>query len=223
MNKEIKLTHSKINTILTATTDRLPEPTNNQLMVTQDWCSCADRVIVHSNGKPTTIVPQGFRLNPTRSTNPTLADIFRAYLVQIPGGEVFAIAAPNVRFNPEQRDFFSFVNDNKMERAWASYLTTGGFPVPQAFVISAPILGHIMVDIPPNLTFDGEGWAVWLHDWCGKFLMKHRYFDGSSFEVILPIILSPVKPAEEYDLTVEPPKIEAPEEPVKEPLKKRKK
>jgi hypothetical protein len=126
---------------------------------------------------------------PTKSGNMTVSDVLRGYAFQIPGTEVFAISAPNILINQNQEKFFEHVASKKMERAWAAYLTLPGSRVPVAFIVSATILPYIVSDMNNSLTFEGESWALWMHEWMSKFLLAHRYFDATSFELISPIVV----------------------------------
>lgn len=179
--KELKPRKNRIDTIITATTTAIPIA--DQYRCIYQWCKAADRVIVHSNTPP----PKdefGLRYNPTKSENFPLADLFRAYVVQVPGAEIFAIAAPNVEFSPQQAQLFGVVADSKMERTWACHLTLPRSPVPCAFVLAAPILPHLLRDVPNNLNFESESWAVWLDGWLSSFMLQHRYFDGNALNLI---------------------------------------
>ena len=179
---------AKIDTILTVTIPDLGEPTavDRQFEVIASWCPCAARVIVHSNSKPPAM-PDGFRLNPTKSSSPTVSDVFRGYAVQIPGAEIFGIAFPDVSFNPNQSEFFAHVEKEGLNRTWAASFTNGKSDIPIGFVIAAPILPYILNDLPPNLTFDGESWALWFHYWMNQYVVGGKYFNGDKFKIITPI------------------------------------
>lgn len=185
---ELRIKKTKLATAITATSNKLPIPVEAQFLAVCDWCKSADRVIVHSDQKPAAS-PDGLRLSPTKSSNLAVADVIRAYVVQIPGDEIFAIAAPNILIGQDQVKFFNYVSDQKMERVWAAYFTlkeTGNVPV--MFIMSAPVLPYILQNIPSNLTFDGESWALWMNDWLNSFMLKHRYFNGDQFSLALPLV-----------------------------------
>lgn len=197
---ELKIKKTKLATIITAISGGLKTPTEAQLLAVNEWGNAAGRVIIHSAYKMPVTPNNGIRVAPTRQENPSVADIMRAYVVQIPGDEIFAIAAPNLLFNGDQLKLFAHVEKEKMERAWACFVTTPGNNAPVAFVMSAPVLPHILRDMPNTLTFANESWAVWLDQWLSKFMLRHRYFDATSFDLVSPLV-APIEVLQSVDLS----------------------
>jgi len=193
---ELKIKKTKLATIVTAISGKLSVPVEAQLLAVNGWSNAAARVIVHSAYKMPVMPNNGIRMASTKQENPAVADILRAYVVQIPGDEIFAIAAPNISFNPDQLKLFTHVEKEKMERAWACYASTGGSKTPSVFVMSAPVLPHILRDIPNTISFADESWSVWMDNWLSKFMLKHRYFDGNQFNLVSPLTV----PAETVDV-----------------------
>lgn len=184
---ELKARKTKLSTIVTAISGDVGIPVDFQMLTVNEWDASSARVIVHSAYKWPVAPSNGVRVAPTKHSNPLVADVLRAYIVQIPGNEIFAIAAPNIRFNGPQVDLFAHVEKEKMERAWACYCSFEQNNPPKCFILSAPVLPHILRDIPNTLTFDGVAWSVWLDGWLSKFMLKHRYFNGNQFNLISPI------------------------------------
>jgi len=181
---ELKARKTKLSTIVTAISGDMGILVEDQMLTVNEWDASSARVIVHSAYKWPITPANGVRIAPTKHNNPLVADVLRAYIVQIPGNEIFAIAAPNVKFNGPQTDLFYHVEKEKMERAWACYCDNGESKVPVAFVLSAPVLPHILRDIPNTITFANPSWATWMDGWLSKFMLKHRYFNGNQFNVV---------------------------------------
>ena len=181
---ELKARKNKLSTIVTAISENLGPLVEDQMLLVNEWDKSSARIIVHSAYKWPVSPSNGVRISPTKHKSPLVADILRAYVVQIPGNEIFAIAAPDVEFNGPQVDLFAHVEKEKMERAWGCYCSSEQGNPPKCFVISAPVLPHILRDIPNNLTFEGVAWQVWLDTWLSKFMLKHRYFNGNQFKII---------------------------------------
>ncbi len=203
---ELKIRKVALNTILTATHPILG-PIKDQFDVIKGWDKSAARIIIHTNETPD-IAIAGARLYMNKTNITTLADMIRGYVVQIPGAEVFAIAAPNVEISPDQKEFFAHVEYQKMERSWAAWSGKDESGLPKVFIITAPVLPHILRDLPNNLTFGTNAWARWLHDWLSKFMLQHRYIDASRFNltptkvVVMPEIAT--QPVSEPVLTPTP-------------------
>lgn len=187
ITKEIKVRArvSKIHTAVTATSASSPIPIEGQFYAINHWATVFDRVFAHSNKRPTEF-PNGLRINPSKGDSVTLNEVLRTYMAQIPGGEIFLIAAPNVMISDYHTDLIAFVEDNRLERAWGFYASAGQ-KIPLAFVISAAVLPHILRDVPVGLEFTGDGWAVWLNNWLSTFLPSHRYFSADQFDLIKPL------------------------------------
>lgn len=196
---ELKIKKTKLATIVTAITDGLNVPTEAQLLAVNEWGNAAGRVIVHSAYKMPINPSNGVRMASTKQVNPSLGDILRAYVVQIPGDEIFAIAAPNIKFSGDQLALFEHVSKEKMERAWACYVTVDGSKTPSAFILSAPVLPHILRDLPNTLSFAHESWSVWMDQWLSKFMLKHRYFDATGFN-LASRLTAPVEVIQEVNL-----------------------
>lgn len=189
---ELKIRKYKLSTILTATNSLMDIPVEKQLETIGKWADSASRVILHSTEKPS--FHKGLRLNQTTDSNMTVLKLLRSYVVQIPGSEIFAIAAPNVLILPDQQALFEHVEKQKMERSWAAYAKVGLEDTPKVFIMSAPVLPYVLRDLPPTLTFATDEWAKWVHNWMGKFMLKHRYFNAAPFGIVAPVEM-PVVPA----------------------------
>ncbi len=185
ITREMKVKKNKINTILTATSESLG-PVEAQLNTITSWAKAANRIIVHSNAKMAQF--DGLRYMAEDAPETPLIQILRRYIVQIPGGEIFALAAPNVLISTNQSELFEFVDKNRMEVTWAGMATLPGEPgCPRAFIMSASILPHILRDMPAHLTFGNDEWALWMDAWLGKFILAHRYFDANQFNFVSKI------------------------------------
>lgn len=217
---ELKIRKVALNTILTATHPNLGT-IDHQFDVMKAWEKSAARIIIHTNEVPKISILGG-RIYPTKTGITSLSDMIRMYVVQIPGAEVFAIAAPNTKIAPDQKAFFEHVEYQKMERSWAAHSGLDADGLPRAFIMSAPVLPHILRDLPEGLTLGNNSWSKWLHEWLRKFMLQHRYFDATKFNitptetVVIPEI-APLPPIEsvlsqkltEPETSAVQPKIEA--------------
>lgn len=171
---EMKLKKLKIDTILTAAL----KPSDWDVI--DQWAFASSRIFVHSQLK----APRqfdGLRVNPSKTERVRVVDALRSYVVQIPGKEVFAIAEPSVFISQDQAKLFAFVADQKMERTWAAFFAPNNPDIPDAFLMAAPVLPYILQEFPEGALFGTPEWRVWMHAWLGKFMLSHRYFNGSGF------------------------------------------
>lgn len=187
---ELKIRKSKLDTVITGTSSKLG-PIADQLTVVEKLKGSAGRVFLHSTQKPA-ISFDGLRV--VVGKEPNVADVLRHYVINIPGREVFAICAPNVIINPDQAQFFQYVENEKMERSWAAYASDSPVGPPKVFIMTAPVLPYVLQAIPPNLSFGSNEWAVWLNAWMSKFMLSHRYFNANAFNMAQPVVVKPVAP-----------------------------
>lgn len=211
---ELKIRKTKLDTIITGTNPKLG-PLSDQYAIVEKWKTSAGRIFVHTT-QNTGLKFDGLRVSIGKE--PDLASVLKSYVINIPGREIFLICAPNVIINPEQTAFFNYAENEKMERSWAAYATDAPEGLPKAFVMTAPVLPYVLQNIPPNLSFGTQEWAIWLHQWMSKFMLSHRYFNADAFGLIHPAIVKPIDPvivADLLDAVQDQPK--APE-PVLEPV-----
>ncbi len=188
---ELRIRKVKLDTIITGTSPKLG-PLADQYAVVDKWKASAGRVFLNTTGN-TGLKFDGLRVNIGKE--PDLASVLRSYVINIPGREIFLVCAPNVVINPEQAAFFNYAENEKMERSWAAYATDSSGTTPKAFVMTAPVLPYVLQNIPNNLTFGNQEWAVWLHEWMSKFMLSHRYFNADAFHLVHPVgVKQPEKP-----------------------------
>lgn len=190
---EVKVTKKLLDTIITCATK--PEDFDH----ISQWGKSAARVIVSAPFR-TDVNFDGLRVNITKNENIRAVDMLRGYVVQIPGNEVFAIASPDVDISPDQVPFFKHVGEQRMERAWAAYFLTNK-QVPDVFIMSAPVLPHVLRDFPEAVLFSNDAWKLHLHNWLKRFMLQHRYFDGTPFGFVKQSSLQPILATLEPDLT----------------------
>lgn len=200
MITELKVRKTSIATILTIiepdSTVLVEDQIDNVLM----WQGSAARIIVHTDLK----LPQNRGIRPVFNTKRSLPlrDALANYVVQIPGMEVFAIAAPDVRITPDIIKCVEHAESQRMERAWACYSHSNLITIaPKVFVMTAPVLPHVLRDMPPTLNFSSDTWAEWLHDWLTRFMLTHRYFSANSFG----FVYTPTKPVLSHSEAIQEP------------------
>lgn len=175
---EMKIQKTRLNTFITAaeTQEEL-----DGLVKSKDGAS---RLMVFSHLKPS-VNFFGLRHFPSKP-NARAIDILRQYVVQIPGNEFFIVANPDVIVTEDQSGFMAYLGAERMQVSWASYVMDSSSDVaPIAFVMSAPVLPHLLRDMPEKFLFSGVEWRIWMHQWLKKFMLQHRYFDATGFGFVI--------------------------------------
>lgn len=116
---------------------------------------------------------------------PTLAGVLTGYMLKIPGGESFLIAAPDIAISDDQKPLLDYVNNSGLTNSWATYHMVEGKENPAAFIMSASAMPYLMRYIPSVMPIDGTAWSKWMHDHLSN-IMIGKYLDGTDFKIVSP-------------------------------------
>lgn len=188
---ELRIKKVQINTIITCC------QSDKELENVAQWNKAAARIAVFGQVTPFTVY--GYRFLQTKNKVPGLREALAKYVINLQEGGILAIASPLILINPDQVEFFSYIDKVDMGRSWAASATQDG--ISRLFVISASVLPHIMRDLPDTIPFSGDEWEIWMHNWLSKYMLKHRYFNADQFGLIR---VKPAIPADAPNLATEP-------------------
>lgn len=172
--KIIRTKPAKLHTVLTTFDSGLGIALETQRQALANFALQAPRVLIGGTEEPAK--PHGgvrWIKGPS-----TIRNLLGTYMQSIPGREVCLLTNPDLLIG-DPLPLLNHVDDQRMEMAWACNL---GNP-PIAFVLSSPVVVHLMNDLP-GLTFRSD-WRPWVHDWMQR-LLRQRYFDGTPFKVVTP-------------------------------------
>jgi hypothetical protein len=208
MIKELKFKKTKLGAVITA----IESPDEPTITAISKWVDSAGLVIVHGPLQPKNPFPAGVHGSAYvghKAVPVLFKSVLGEYLMRVRGDGLLAFCGPKIGLKADFSGIYHFADSNRMERAYGFFATEGA--VPYFFCFSGAMLEHLYHACPPNLNMCSPEWAVWLDGWAKKSMMKHRYFDASSFGIAwLP------KP---LDIPIE----EVPEPVVEKPVKKKKK
>jgi hypothetical protein len=179
----------KLSSIITGTS-RGTYGLNYQMDVIAQWNTFVPKVYVVGQDRPHNT--NGVRWIQAQD-NPPVSKVLGAYIMQMPGTEVCILAAPNVHIGGDSNPIIKHITDEAMELAWASYLPNDKDPLaPLGFVMSASVCSHLVTKMPINLTFVGDEWSKWTHEWLRKSMFAHRYFDASKHGITTSLPPPPI-------------------------------
>jgi len=160
---------------LTTLDPALAIPMNVQQGVIEDWGKKLGKMLVIGPSAPN--AANGLRHVPSGSL-PPIQNLLRTYMLSIPGTEVLVLARPNYFLNDLQpvRDFAKVKG---FEVMWGCHQSLENKP--QLFVLSSPVVSHMLNELPPEVTFM-HNWEDWVHSWMTR-LLRQRYFDASEFKM----------------------------------------
>ncbi len=176
----LRLKRNKLSTGLTTLDPNLSISIDDQKEAIKNWSSVLAKVVISGPIQPEP--KDGLRYIKTGPT-PPIRNLLGSYMVSMPGAEICVLAAPNLTLGGDIAGMLAHVDTMRMEMAWACHADIAGKP--SAFFMSAPVIAHLMGDIPPALSFK-DNWQDWVHKWMER-LMRHRYFDASQFSAIQAI------------------------------------
>lgn len=189
-----------LGTAITACDSALPYSLEAQNASIASFLGNVDRVLVFGKDTPT-VKGDGLRhvLTPP---NPAIVQMLGNYMQTIPGNEAVLIVAPNVIFDKAQSDaVMEEVAKARLDLAWCSSVADG-----LGLIMSAPVVAHLMNDIPSGLTFHNQ-WQAYISQWA-KGIMRHRFIDTSKFSMVTPIeevlppapVLAPAAPTQAHSV-----------------------
>jgi hypothetical protein len=177
----LKLKRTKVSTILSTIDPALSASLEDQNKAVQNWTTRIPKVIVIGPSAPTAKA-DGLSHIQTGPT-PAMVNLLATYMKRIPGAEICMLAGPDVLITGEIEPLLKHVDTLRLDIAWGCNLSING--VPKAFVLSSPVVVHLMNDLNPMMNFTHD-WRTVVHSWMQK-LLRQRYFDGSQFNIISPL------------------------------------
>lgn len=174
--KILKLRRTKISAILTTVDPELPISLDVQRKSVESWLGKVSKVLVIGPVEPAP-PSNGLRYLKT-GAKPTINNLLATYMQSIPGSDICVLTTPNIELADPSK-LLEEVDARKMEMAWACHINVDGKPT--AFIMSSPVIAHLMNDLPQFTTFHHE-WQNLVHNWMLR-LLRHRYFDGTDFGV----------------------------------------
>ncbi len=132
-----------------------------------------------------------------------LVNALGAYMMNVPGNEVFAIIKPTVKLNPDLSTLLNEIEKRRFDVTWAAFSCGSGF-TPKAFIMSSSVVPHIMRDAQPGVLLQSKDWDVWLHQWMKDNIMSGRYVDATGLSAISSEIVPAQPVMNAYDYKPEP-------------------
>ncbi len=171
----------KLGTILTSVSAHQLLSIDEQIKNIAAWDGSVARVFVHTQMP----LPSYFGIRPVASDGEktSFREVLANYVFQIPGADTVVICNPDVLVSKDSGVIIDYAINNRMEMVWGGYCLLGT-ETPRAFVVSAPVISHLLNDIPLDMKFASGEWRSWMHNWMTKFMMRHRYFDATKFNII---------------------------------------
>jgi hypothetical protein len=176
---------SKVTTVLTQT--RYGDEEDGRRDVIGQWSKVVPRIFVVGPVAP----PKEFGVRWAGNNHGNIRNLISAYMFQMPGNEVVALAAPDILINKDQSKLFEFINSQRYGLAWAAHANIDGKP--RIFIMAGSVVAHIMRDIPQTLSITGNDWKEWVHAWLDKYMMKPRYINATDFGIIQDAFPKPVE------------------------------
>lgn len=142
------------------------------------WSKCVPKVNVCGETPP----PKGDGIRHIKFTAaPTIVTMLGHYMRTVPGSELAIILEPEYKLSREAIDkFLDSMQSLRPDMGFGAYITIDGKPA--AFVVSTPIIAHMVRALPTDLQLTGN-WTEIVHAFLGNS-MRHRYQDISSFGII---------------------------------------
>lgn len=159
--------------ILTA----IDEPSEAQTQAVVNWVPAAAMTYVLSKHEIKNKI--GLTWQKSYKPKPLLKDSLQNYMGRIRGYETIGLVSPDVTVNPDFTKLHEAVVGQRLQMAWAFRFEIDSLP--KMFVVSTPLIAHMLNACPERLVFDGPEWPRWVHEWITKSTLPHRYVDGTSF------------------------------------------
>lgn len=170
----IRIKRVKLSSAITTLHHLLPDAAE---IVTQ-WSKCVPRVNVCGDVAP----PKGDGIRHIKFTaQPTLVTVLGQYMRTVPGSELSIIAEPEFLLSRDGIEkFMESIQSLRPEMGYGAYINVNGKP--SAFIVSTPIIAHMIRALPTDLGFSGR-WREVVHTFLSNS-MRHRYQDISSFGIV---------------------------------------
>jgi hypothetical protein len=128
------------------------------------------------------ILPNVFGLSTVNHKGPlpTLKQALLAQLQRIRGKELIGICNPDTFIGNDFSKVYDITSGAGLtiDINWAFYAKEHPTDAqPRFFVLTTPLLPHIIRDIKDDVYFHGWEWANWLDNWCRKTMLPHKYVD----------------------------------------------
>lgn len=137
---------------------------------------------------------------------PSLSQVLGRYAVSIPGYETCALMDASTTFDPHLDELFAYVKKFGLEMAWAAKASVLGDSFPKMFLMSAPVVHHIIGSIGKDIPFT-TGWQAEVDAIIKKIMLPHRYVDASAYlnvkEVFEVAKTAPAPILNAYDIPLE--------------------
>lgn len=173
----IKLKRTKLGTVITTLDPALDTPLEDQRRAISNYATKAPRVLVSGPEVP----PKADGVRHVKTTTlPQIKNLLGTYMQTIPGSEICLITNPNALITGDIQAILAHVDSIRLDIAWACNINAAGRPI--AFILSSPVVAHLMNDLPQGMTFKHD-WQAWTHGWMGR-LLRQRYFDGTQFGLL---------------------------------------
>lgn len=160
------------------------KPTTPQVETIESWRGAAGSTFIWTADRSGGLFGYNY-LSHNNSQLPLLKDALIHHFRLSRGKETIGFAAPTIAIGSDFTKLFALIDQHRLLLSWAAFMKP--WPedeVPRLFVMTAPILPHLIMDVPANITMVGQDWLGWLNNWFSKKMQKHMYIGASSLGII---------------------------------------